>query len=624
MKNKNLLIHISALFLILMLIFTAVSCKTSGSDSQDVTETEETGITEEGDSQQEETDEEQTIEEITVIKLWESNLVPQYLLVQIKNELYKVFDRITVVEIKDDADVWIEIDNKLEDSNPENFAATWMLVPVVSFFRNFDDISFENIKEFWTGNKEVLSYISTDGSETQLILTEKIFEALKVILGESGNKNIKIVTEEDLQASIENNNSFSIIPFDAVEKKYKVLNLDNMSVFDKELDTASYGLTLGISVGISNPEFENKIAGSLAGITITNRDVEKMASVLMTGVTALARGKTIGRRMDELGVLYPAEKIVDVLLDADITHISNEICFVEDCSSENRFPLLCSAPEYIELLKYVGTDVIELTGNHMNDYGPEWMLYTLDIYDSLGWPYFGGGRNLEDSYKPVFFEVNGNKIAFLGVNSYGLANANEWAREDSPGAARWNIWDEVEGEKDFAKVEGIIKELKDAGYIVIFTFQYQETESYGPTESQVRDFQRIIGAGADIVSGSQSHYPMGVELAGDGFINYGLGNLFYNMRDILGLKQGIIAKHIFYEGRHINTILITTMLENLSQLRLTETHYSRGKNSASKFYFRRQHKIVSTYRMRIFKSLLPVECDCYKIYETISSFLTVA
>ena len=569
MKNKNLLIHISALFLILMLIFTAVSCKTSGSDSQDVTETEETGITEEGDSQQEETDEEQTIEEITVIKLWESNLVPQYLLVQIKNELYKVFDRITVVEIKDDADVWIEIDNKLEDSNPENFAATWMLVPVVSFFRNFDDISFENIKEFWTGNKEVLSYISTDGSETQLILTEKIFEALKVILGESGNKNIKIVTEEDLQASIENNNSFSIIPFDAVEKKYKVLNLDNMSVFDKELDTASYGLTLGISVGISNPEFENKITGSLAGITITNRDVEKMASVLMTGVTALARGKTIGRRMDELGVLYPAEKIVDVLLDADITHISNEICFVEDCSSENRFPLLCSAPEYIELLKYVGTDVIELTGNHMNDYGPEWMLYTLDIYDSLGWPYFGGGRNLEDSYKPVFFEVNGNKIAFLGVNSYGLANANEWAREDSPGAARWNIWDEVEGEKDFAKVEGIIKELKDAGYIVIFTFQYQETESYGPTESQVRDFQRIIGAGADIVSGSQSHYPMGVELAGDGFINYGLGNLFYNMRDILGLKQGIIAKHIFYEGRHINTILITTMLENLSQLRLT-------------------------------------------------------
>src|SRR4030066_2595665 len=465
MKNKNLLIRISALFLISMLIFPAASCRTSGLDSQDITDTEETG-------------EEQAIEEITAINLWESGLVPQYILVQIKNELYKFFDSITVVEIKDDADVCIEIDDKLEDSNTENSAETWTLVPVVSFFRNFDDISFENIKEFWTGNKETLSYISTDGSETQLILTEKIFEALKVILGESSNENIKIVTEAKFKSRIKNNKSFSIIPFDAIEKKYKVLNLDGLSVFDKELDTAGYGLTLGISVGTSNPEFENQIAGSLAGLTITNRDVDKMASVLMTGVTALARGKTIGRRMDELGVLYPAEKIVDVLLDADITHISNEICFEEGCSSENRFPLLCSAPEYIELLRYVGTDVIELTGNHMNDYGPEWMLKTLEMYDEEGWPYFGGGRNLEESYQPALFEVDGNKIAFLGVNAYGLANANEWAREDSPGAARLNVWNEEEREKDFEKVEGIIKELKSQGYIVIFTFQYQETERY--------------------------------------------------------------------------------------------------------------------------------------------------
>lgn len=553
----------SAMILIFILIFAVASCKTAESAGQDVTETEETGITEEGGAQ-EEAEEEVVAEEITEINLWSSDIVPENIIMGIKDKLYKIFDVITVVESKDISDVWVEIDNGKKDP-----AATWILAPVVSFFRNFDDISFADIKEYWTGNKEALSYISADGSETELILTEEVFEALKVILGESANENIRIVTEPELETAIENDNSFSIIPFDAIDKKYKVLNLDSMSVFDKELDPSTYGLTLGINVGTSNPEFENEITRILAGIDITNRDAGKMASVIMTGVTALARGKTIGRRMDELGVLYPAEKIVDVLLDADITHISNEICFVEGCSSENRFPYLCSDPEYIELLKYVGTDVIELTGNHMNDYGPEWMLYTLDIYDSLGWPYFGGGRNLEDSYKPVYFEINGNKIAFLGVNSYGLANINEWAREDSPGAARWNIWDETEGEKDFTKIESIIKELKNEGYIVIFTFQYQETESYGPTESQVRDFQRIIGAGADIVSGSQSHYPMGVELASEGFINYGLGNLFYNMRDILGLKQGIIAKHIFYEGRHINTILITTMLENLSQLRLT-------------------------------------------------------
>ncbi len=566
MKDRNLFTHIISVVLIFMLISTTISCQIMKPEGKDVSETKEVGDVNETDNQQQEEVEEEPEEEkeIITVNLWISDIVPAYISTEVKNELNKIFDEIIIVGSKGDSDVWVEI-----DIGRKELAVAWVLVPVVSFFRNFDDISYEDIKEFWAGNKEVLNYMSIDGSEPRLILTEEVFKALKEIFGESGNENVKIVTEEELQLSIENNDSFSIIPFDSIERKYKVLNLDNMSVFDEELEAANYPLTLGINIGSDNPEFESRIIEGFSGVTITNRDIEKLASVIMTGVTALARGKTIGRRMDQYGVLYPAEKIVDVLLDADITHISNEICFVEGCSSENKFPLLCSDPSYIELLRYVGTDVIELTGNHMNDYGPEWMLYTLDMYDKEGWPYFGGGRNLEDSYKPVFFEINGNKIAFLGVNAYGLANANEWAREDSPGAARLNIWDEEEKEKDFAKVEGIIKELKNAGYIVIFTFQYQETESYSPTESQVRDFERIIDAGADIVSGSQSHYPMGVEIRGDGFINYGLGNLFYNMRDILGLKQGIIAKHIFYDGKHINTILITTMLENLSQLRLT-------------------------------------------------------
>ena len=127
----------------------------------------------------------------------------------------------------------------------------------------------------------------------------------------------------------------------------------------------------------------------------------------------------------------------------------------------------------------------------------------------------------------------------------------------------------IKGEEDFKRIEDIISALKKDGYTVIFTFQYQENERYSPTESQVRDFRRVIDIGADIVSGSQAHQPMGVEFWEDGFINYGLGNLFFNMRNILGLKQGIIARHIFYDGKHINTILITTILEDLSQPRLT-------------------------------------------------------
>jgi len=566
MKSKNLFIHVFTLILILLAISVAsVSCQITWYGEKDISETGEAGDMNEAGSQlQEEGGEksEDEVEEITTISLWISNLIPEYISTEVRYELSKVFDEIIIADEKDNSDVWVEIDISGKESE-----IRWVLVPVVSFFRSFDDITYENIKEFWGGNKEVLNYISVDDSEPELIVIEEVFKVLEKIFGKSGNENIKIESREELSLNIENNNSLSIVPFNNIEKKYKVLNLDNMSVFDKDLDTASYPLALTVSVESNNPDFESKIAESFSEVSITNRDTEKLASVIMTGVTAIVR--QVARRIEREGVLSPGEKIAEVLRDADITHISNEIPFVEGCDGTRPKGLVfCSSPEYIELLRYVGTDVIELTGNHMNDYGHKWMYYTLDMYDEEGWPYFGGGRNLEDSYEPATFEIGSNKIAFLGANTFGPAS--NWATEDTPGSARINMWGEIEKEEDMRKFEAIIEELKKEGYIVIFTFQYEETYSYTPTKNQIADFRRMIDAGADIVSGSQSHYPMGVEFRGEGFINYGLGNLFFGQQlAILGNNPGIIAKHIFYKGKHINTVLITTMLNDFSQPRST-------------------------------------------------------
>jgi len=566
MKRKNLFSLVFTPFLIFLFISViTVSCQITWYGEKDISETGEAGDMNEAGSQLQEQGGEKSedeVEEITTISLWISNLIPEYISTEVRYELSKVFDEIIIADEKDNSDVWVEIDISGKESE-----IRWVLVPVVSFFRSFDDITYENIKEFWGGNKEVLNYISVDDSEPELIVTEEVFKVLEKIFGKSGNENIKIESREELSLNIENNNSLSIVPFNDIEKKYKVLNLDNMSVFDKDLDTASYPLALTVSVESNNPDFESKIAESFSEVSITNRDMEKLASVIMTGVTAIVR--QVARKIESDGVLSPGEEIAEVLKDADITHISNELPFVEGCDGTRpRGLVFCSSPEYIELLRYVGTDVIELTGNHMNDYGHKWMYYTLDMYDEEGWPYFGGGRNLKDSYKPATFEIGSNKIAFLGANTFGPAS--NWATEDTPGSARINVWGEVEKEEDMRKFEAIIEELKKEGYIVIFTFQYEETYSYTPTEVQIDDFRRIIDAGADIVSGSQSHYPMGVEFRGEGFINYGLGNLFFGQQlAILGNNPGIIAKHIFYKGKHINTVLITTMLNDFSQPRPT-------------------------------------------------------
>ena len=78
--------------------------------------------------------------------------------------------------------------------------------------------------------------------------------------------------------------------------------------------------------------------------------------------------------------------------------------------------MFCSDPKYMDLLTDIGTDVVELTGNHFADRGSAGMLETIAIYNENGLPYFGGGTDLQDSLKPALFEVNGNKIAFIGCN----------------------------------------------------------------------------------------------------------------------------------------------------------------------------------------------------------------
>ncbi len=147
MKDKNLFTQIFTIFLIFLLISAAAtSCQVAGSSDRDVSETKEAGtISEIDDKQQKETGEEpEDEEEITAVNLWVSDLIPEYISTEVKNELYRVFDAITVVKSQSDSDVWVEIDINHKDSG-----VTWILVPVVSFFRNFDDISYEDIKEFW-------------------------------------------------------------------------------------------------------------------------------------------------------------------------------------------------------------------------------------------------------------------------------------------------------------------------------------------------------------------------------------------------------------------------------------------------------------------------------------------
>lgn len=422
-------------------------------------------------------------------------------------------------------------------------SSTWIYALVAPFSTIRDGVTLAELEAAWNASS------SGPVPESPLWMTESTLSALTALFGEAGEGAVEIIPAAELADVLwEDQPAWGIVPFEALEPRLKVLTVEGQSPVRNDFDESAYPLKVNFT-----------LTGSRAAafdLPATNRDPTRLTVVLMTGVTALVRATAT--RMEIAGLDYPAWNIGDTLKAADITHISNEIPFYTGCpypDPRQEGLVFCSNPKYIELLEMVGTDVVELTGNHFQDYGSVATLQTLEMYKERGWPYFGGGANLEDARKPALLTHNGNRFAFIGCNPVGPGFA--WATETEPGAAPC-------GDYEWMKTE--ITSLTEKGYIVIATFQYIEYYQAVPTEQHVSDFRAIAQAGATVVSGSQAHIPQAMEFYDETFIHYGLGNLFFDQMDGPSRRE-FLDRHVFYKGRYISTELVTAMLEDFARPR---------------------------------------------------------
>jgi len=440
-------------------------------------------------------------------------------------------------------------------------SSTWIYALVAPFPTVTDGVTLEELKVAWSasssGHFDCAQCEPLAGSP--LWMTESTLAAFTALWGESASSAVQTVPADELTDVLWGNQpSWGIVPFEALEPKLKVLTIDGQAPIHNDFDVDTYPLKAEFALRA----LDREPATLSLGVPDTNREPTRMTTLILTGVTALVRATAY--TMETKGVTYPARDIRDFMRAADITHISNEIPFFTGCDFPNpsRSKLVfCSDPKYVELLKDVSTDVVELTGNHFADYGPGAMLETLDIYNQNEISYYGGGADLDDARKPLLMEHNGNRIAFIGCNPVDLGKPPV-ATEIKPGAAPCShkyLVDTIEG-------------LKAQGYFVIATFQHQEYYSPEARPDQLEDFHRVADAGASIVSGSQAHYAQMMEFYDGAFIHYGLGNLFFDqMGDIPyypGIRREFIDRYVVYNGKLISVELLTTMLVDYSRPRL--------------------------------------------------------
>lgn len=438
---------------------------------------------------------------------------------------------------------------------------SWIYALVVPFSSLLENADFSDLRSIWVGDSQNLS---------PLMAAEEDIPGLEKILGPVNKSSVEIVAKSDLlEQAWKKRDVFALIPFEDLQPKWKVISLNDQSPVSNQFDLESYPLKAVFGWQAEGDETAALEAlqshGALPEIT-SNRDPKKLTVLVMTGVTALVRATAV--RMEEKGMTYPADDIHDWLYNADLTHISNEISFSPDCPDPKMDPyplIFCSKPEYMELLDSVGTDIVDMTGNHQVDWGVDALLYTLNMYKERGLAYYAAGENVEKARDAVLIEHNGNKFAFMGCNPAGPEFI--WAAEDKPGVANC----------DYPWIETRIKELKSQGYQVIFTFQYFETYRHWSETFEQIDFRRIADAGAIIVSGSQAHHPMAMEFYNDSYIHYGLGNLFFDQMwvDTVTIPEGtrkeFIDQHVFYDGKFISTGLLTAYLEDYAKPRPMST-----------------------------------------------------
>ena len=443
----------------------------------------------------------------------------------------------------DSADFTLELDTSGQGD------ASWVYTLVSAFPTISDGVTLADLKEAWQGQK-----VETFPG-APLVMSAETRALLTAAWGSSGGLAVEVVAAPGIPDRLwQEDTPWGIIPFEELNPRLKLLTVDGFSPFRKDLDPSVYPLAFRFRFA-GDAALRTRLDSALQGTTLTNRDESKMTTVLLTGVTALARRTAM--TMNEKGVLYPAENIGDLLRSADITHTSNEASFFSGCPAPREtFQRFCSDPAYLQLLQHAGVDVVELTGNHLVDYGTDSMLESLELYRLNGFKVYGGGENLQGAAQALLIEDHGNKIAFAGCNFVGPESV--WATESTPGA------NPCSSDPEF----GLVKQLSDEGYNVIYTIQFIENCEVKPLSAQRTEFRLAAEAGAALVIGSQAHCPQGFSLAGGTFIHYGLGNLFFDQM-MEPNRLEFLDWAVFYEGRLLGVDLVTARLYDYAQPALT-------------------------------------------------------
>lgn len=227
----------------------------------------------------------------------------------------------------------------------------------------------------------------------------------------------------------------------------------------------------------------------------------------------------VSKNIDEFGPEHPFKYVEPILSQGDIVFGNLEKPF-----SRNQQPFFdylskksVTNSKGIDSLVYGHFNIVSLANNHILDFGPQGLAYTMDLLKQKGIKYAGAGLNLDEARKPVIIESKGIRIGFL---AYTRKSENT-ATKTKPGAAPFDY-------KNVIKED--IFELRKKVDVVIVSLHFGLMYTDFPTPEDRELSRKIIECGGNIVIGHHPHVIQGMECYSKGIIMYSLGEFIFDSK----------------------------------------------------------------------------------------------
>lgn len=415
-----------------------------------------------------------------------------------------------------------------------------------------------------TARTETLPFVSDYAEPVQLSKPEAV-ELVKTKLTKNASKFIpvsEILGYQDLKTFI-----------DWLEQKYGInilFALEDVVDANEEVTSEALRALTGYGAYALSDLFNGRLDPDSENYNKNIIDLGKtddgIAEIGFVGDVSFAEGYSIMYKYDRAkkgveGILD--KRVIDIMKSMDIMVANNEFTLSERGSPiPTKEYTFRGKPERVSIWHEMGVDLVSLANNHSYDYGLESFLDTLDTLDGADIRRMGAGRNIDEADDPIYYIVNGYKIAFCAATRAEKRVFTPKAGENTPGVMY--TYDTTDFCAEIAEAK------KQSDFVVVYVhWGYEYTTML--ESAQVKGAKAFIDSGADVVIGVHAHILQGIDSYKGKMIFYNLGNFIFNNKSI---ATGILKLVIDADGK-LNYRFIPCYQENcFTRLSVGEEYYS--------------------------------------------------